>query len=88
MKSRSTADAQRQGIKQGVNGMMATMIIVLYDKYGWRDKELERFRELVNTQWEACLDGYVTVDDLLRLADECLPRLDKRRRNNCEPEQN
>lgn len=76
MKARTPSDAyvqgQKQGIQQGVNGMIAAMTVVLHDKYGFRKQRLSKFHKLVNDQWEAVLEGRITVDDLVELSKELM----------------
>lgn len=61
------------GIKHACDGMAAALIIVMHDKYGFREKRLKKLVELVNFQFNQCLDGEITIDEIITEANDCYP---------------
>lgn len=72
--------ALKEGIKQGFDAMVAVLIVVMHDKYGFGKKRLRLLHERINYQWESVLEGRISVEDLLQLADEIME--DKNESNN------
>ena len=61
----------REACEVAYKSLFAVVGMYMHDKYGWGTQRISKMMEYVNTQFDAINEGYLTVDDVLKvLKDE------------------
>lgn len=58
------ANAHKQGISDGVSGILAATVIVIHDKYGFEKEQCIKLLDEINEQFDSVDKGFLSIDDI------------------------